>query len=167
MAEPGVNPDLSTDASPDEPIETTAPKGSFGGITPQEAGRLSGIARREARERRETESQLSKLTLRQRLGLSLSKLSQDQLDGVVSRLATDAAHGDARAVHALARLTDQAFGRATPEEEDAPESTRTALEGMSRAERAVVMARALEELRADHEPSKDASDPRGDAVDPE
>jgi hypothetical protein len=56
--------------------------------------------------RREKGAAENALTFRQRLGVSLSRLSQGELDQVVSGLAH---RGNASA---LARLADQAFGKA-------------------------------------------------------
>ena len=81
------------------------------------------VGRRERKKQRETEAGLANLTARQRLGLGLSKLTQEQLDAVVQRLATDAAAGDTKAVHAIVRLLDQSFGRAGQEEPADPRST--------------------------------------------
>ena len=70
------------------------------------------------------------MTFRQRLGVSLSKLSQPELDQVVSGLAH---RGNA---NALARLADQAFGKPLPAEEDKPEDE--GLAALTREERAVL-----------------------------
>ena len=70
------------------------------------------------------------MTFRQRLGVSLSKLSQPELDQVVSELAH---RGNA---NALARLADQAFGKPLPADEDKPEDE--GLASLTREERAVL-----------------------------
>jgi hypothetical protein len=67
-------------------------------------GRRSGEARREKKAQREASAAENALTFRQRLGVSLSKLSQPELDHVITGLAH---RGNA---NALARLADQAFG---------------------------------------------------------
>lgn len=86
--------------------------------------------RREKRLQREASAQDKAPTFRQRLGVSLSKLSQPELDQVVSGLAH---RGNA---NALARLADQAFGRPLPAEEDAPGDEELA--SLTREERAVL-----------------------------
>jgi hypothetical protein len=80
--------------------------------------------------RREKRAAENALTFRQRLGVSLSRLSQEELDQVVSGLAH---RGNA---NALARLADQAFGKAEPAEEDTPEVDWLA--ALTREQRAVV-----------------------------
>ena len=85
-----------------------------GGLDPAEMGRRSGEARREKKAQREQRAQDAALTFRQRLGVSLSKLTQAELDQVVSGLAH---RGNA---NALARLADQAFGKPLPTEEVVP-----------------------------------------------
>ena len=119
--------------------------GPFGGLTPSEAGKASAQARRERRTQREEAAEIAGLTVRQRLGLSLSKLTQAQLDAVVAGLAEQAAKGDARAVHALARLTDQAFGRSAPavDEDEGVEGW----DNLTREQRAALRARLTEETQ--------------------
>jgi len=106
-------------------------------MTASEASRKAGEARSaKARARREAAEQASVdggRTFRQRLGVSLSKLSQEELDGVVSRMAK------AGNANALARLADQAFGRPS-EQDEGPKPS--ALAGLSRDE----LAGALAEL---------------------
>lgn len=84
------------------------------------------------------------MTLRQRLGLSLSKLTQDQIDAVIQRLALDAAKGDTRAITAMTRLMGQAFGAPQPEPEEQEEATEW--EHMSPAQRRALQARILQEI---------------------
>ena len=86
--------------------------------------------RREKKAEREQRAQDNALTFRQRLGVSLSKLSQPELDQVVSGLAH---RGNA---NALARLADQAFGRPLQADEDKPEDE--GLASLTREERAVL-----------------------------
>lgn len=117
----------------------------FGGLTPAEAAQRRAAKAREARAEREREATLATLTVRQRLGLSLAKLSQAQLDAVVQALADRAAKGEEKAVHALARLSDQAFGKAQPEEEEDTSD----VDKLSRAARAAMLARLLEEEERD------------------
>jgi hypothetical protein len=117
-----------------------------GGLDPAEMGRRSGEARREKKAEREQRAQDNALTFRQRLGVSLSKLSQPELDQVVSALAQ---RGNA---NALARLADQAFGKPLPAEEDVPGDE--GLASLTREERAVLR----QMLEAGLEP--DEPDPR-------
>ncbi len=84
------------------------------------------------------------MTFRQRLGVSLSKLSQPELDQVVSGLAH---RGNA---NALARLADQAFGRPLPAEEDVPGDE--GLASLSREERAVLRQMLEEGLPDEPDP---------------
>lgn len=103
---------------------------SFTTESAREAARASARVRREKRLQREASAQDKAPTFRQRLGVSLSKLSQPELDQVVSGLAH---RGNA---NALARLADQAFGRPLPAEEDAPGDEELA--SLTREERAVL-----------------------------
>jgi hypothetical protein len=107
-----------------------------GGLDPSEMGRRSGEARRAKKLQREQSAQDNALTFRQRLGVSLSKLSQAELDHVVSGLAH---RGNA---NALARLADQAFGKPLPAEEDVPREE--GLASLTREELAV-LRQVLEE----------------------
>ena len=129
-----------------------------------ELGRLSGQRRRERKQQREREAALANLTARQRLGLGLSKLTQEQLDAVVQRLATDAAAGDTKAVHAIVRLLDQSFGRAGQEEPADPRSTdEKPWEEWTEAERASYRQALLaqrEREDAERQAAGDSSDPR-------
>jgi hypothetical protein len=104
-------------------------------------GRRSGEARREKKLQREQRAEENALTFRQRLGVSLSKLSQPELDQVVSGLAR---RGNA---NALARLADQAFGKPLPAEEDVPGDE--GLASLSREERAVLRQMLEEGLNLD------------------
>ena len=104
-------------------------------------GRRSGEARREKKLQREQRAQENALTFRQRLGLSLSKLSQAELDQVVSGLAH---RGNA---NALARLADQAFGTPLPAEEDVPGDE--GLASLTREERAALRQMLKEGLNLD------------------
>ena len=90
---------------------------------------------------REQRAQDNALTFRQRLGVSLSKLSQPELDQVVSSLAH---RGNA---NALARLADQAFGKPLPAEEDVPGDE--GLASLTREERAVLRQMLEEGLNLD------------------
>ncbi len=66
---------------------------------------------------------------------------------MVTSIANAAAAGDEKAVHALVRLANRAYGTtpiATPDEGDAAQSW----EGMSRAERSMHAARLLQEAES-------------------
>jgi len=114
----------------EEPYARSRSKPLNGGLDPVEMGRRSGQARREKKMRREKGASENALTFRQRLGVSLSRLNQGELDQVVSGLAH---RGNA---NALARLADQAFGKPEPAEEDKPEDDWLA--ALTREQRAVV-----------------------------
>ena len=111
---------------------------SFGGIGQREASRRGNEARRQKAKARQQAAEQGAVdgarSFRQRLGVSLSKLTQEELDSVVSRLAKS---GNA---NALARLADQAFGR--PSEQDDPhgQGTSATLATLSRDELAVALA---------------------------
>ncbi len=106
--------------------ESAAPTGSFGKLTPREAAIRSAEVRREKAERRAEDAESNALTFRQRLGVSLSKLSQGDLDKRVK---------DARPAE-LVRFADQAFGKPREAEEDVAEDD--LLAGLTREQRAVV-----------------------------
>jgi DNA-binding NarL/FixJ family response regulator len=107
-------------------------------------GRRSGEARRAKKAEREELTQESALTFRQRVGVSLSKLTQRELDTAVKSLANS---GRANDVGALARLADQAFGRPLPAEEDVPGDE--GLASLTREERAVLRQMLEEGLNMD------------------
>ena len=112
-----------------------------GGLDPAEMGRRSGEARRAKALARQESAEQNALTFRQRLGVSLSKLSQPELDQVVSGLAH---RGNA---NALARLADQAFGKPLPAEEDVPGDE--GLASLTREERAVLRQMLEEGFKTD------------------
>lgn len=97
-----------------------------GGLDPAEMGRRSGQARREKAAARAEAAEQDALTFRQRLGVSLSKLSQNELDQRVK---------DARPSE-LVRFADQAFGKPLEAEEDKPEDDLLAV--LTREQRAVI-----------------------------
>ena len=104
-----------------------------GGLDPVEMGRRSGEARRAKKLQREQRAQDAALTFRERLGVALSRLEQDDLDQLVGKLAK------AGNANALARLADQAFGRPS-EQDDAGDAQRSGLSGMSRDQLASTLA---------------------------
>ena len=83
---------------------------------------------------------------------------------MVQRLATDAAQGDVKSIHALARLLDQSFGRAGQEEPADPRSTdEKPWEEWTEAERASYRQALLaqrEREDAERKAAGDSSDPR-------
>jgi hypothetical protein len=97
-----------------------------GGLDASEMGRRSGAARREKKQQREEHAEENALTFRQRLGVSLSKLTQRELDQRVR---------DARPSE-LVRFADQAFGKPLPAEDDVPEDQ--GLASLTREQRAVL-----------------------------
>lgn len=138
--------------------------GPFGGLSAAEAGRRSAEARREAGERRRREISEARLTARQRLGLALSKkLSVADYEQVIGALLTSAKKGDEKAAHALARLHDQAYGRAQVDPGDKGQDVdELTWEEMSPAQRSAMRARLIHDIEADEQPASDATDPRGD-----
>lgn len=132
------------------------------GVDAAEAGRRSGAARRaRAAERAAAEADAAQ-TFRQRLGVSLSRLTQDELDAAVRAMAQQAGKGLPSALSALGRAADQAFGKPAPEEED-PQGEELTL---TRAQRSALIARILEEERLDGKPSGDGTDPRDEGAPP-
>ena len=84
--------------------------GPFGGLSAQEAAERSAKVRKAKAEEREQEATENALTFRQRLGVSLSKLSQKELDSVVKTLAQSNTPGSKR--HRLAGLAPSRRERA-------------------------------------------------------
>jgi len=100
---------------------------------------------------------LARLTSRQRFALALSRLTQEELDAVVKRPADDAANGDTKAVHALCRLADQAFGPTQVEPPTDPHPIEDKQwQELTESERATVRADLIEQALAANDPS----DPR-------
>jgi VanW like protein len=102
--------------------------------------------RRQARLAASDELLSSELSFRERLGISLQQLTQEELDAVVKRMAGQAMNGEERSAHVLARMADQAFGR-TPTAPPSEEGEET-LESMTRERRAALRAVLLEEAKA-------------------
>ena len=119
----------------------------FDSESAKKAAQASAEARRAKRAAREQTAEANALTFRQRLGVSLSRLTQEELDEVVAGLAH---RGNAAA---LARLADQAFGRPTEAEADQP--TDPGLEGLTREQRGVLLS-ALEGFDPAQELSEEA-----------
>ena len=139
MSQPEENAEVATG----EAEEKTAAARTFGGLTAQEAAARSAETRRANKLRRTEDAEANALTFRQRVGVSLSKLTQTELDRAVKSLA---ASGRANDIGALVRLADQAFGRPSVQEEDAPQDQELA--ALTREQRAVVRA-ALAELEGE------------------
>ncbi len=126
----------------------------FGGLSASEAGRRSAIAKRARRAAREADAEATKLTTRQRIGVALhAELTVEDWRKVIS------AARDGGKVADLARLADQAFGKAQAEEASHVEDE---LRTLTRGERSAMIASLLEEQRAQKEPALDEEDPRGE-----
>jgi hypothetical protein len=123
-----------------------------GGLDPSEMGRRSGEARRAKKMQRERDASDNALTVRQRIGVALSRLTQEELDTMVRGLAQ---RGNA---HALARLADQAFGPPQPAEEDRPSDA--SLADLTREQRAALWAwlDELDEVPETEEPRSASED---------
>jgi hypothetical protein len=120
--------------------------------TARAAGEKGKIAKAAKKAEREARALDASLTVRQRLGLSVSKLTQDELDAAVHALVVKAATGDARAIHALARVLDQAFGKAGDEAPADPrDMDERAWEEWSPAERAQYRAALLAKVKEGRE----------------
>lgn len=128
-----------------------------GGHDAAEMGRRSAAARRaRAAERAQADADAA-LTFRQRLGVSLSRLTQDELDAAIRRMATD---DRPSALTALARMADQAFGKPAPEEEEGEAGDDIAT--LTRAQRSALIAMLMEEEETQRTPAGESSDPRAD-----
>lgn len=105
----------------------------------------------------------SRFTARQRLGIALSELTLEDMRLLTRQLAKDAGAGDTKAIHALARLLDQSYGRAVPDVTPEPDDGELSYSAMTEAQRASYRAALMAEreaARAETEPSLDQSDPR-------
>ncbi len=124
------------------------------------ARRLKEAARHAEADRERT---LSHLTSRQRIGLGLAKLTQDRIDRIIDRLATEAEAGDTKAIHALARLLDQSFGRSGEEKlaDDRPFVDKT-FDEMTPQERSLYRQELLKQIRENESAAGDSSDPRSE-----
>lgn len=146
-----------------EPVERR-PDGSLTSYGARMLRQRSAASQRERNADAAEEARLSHLTARQRLGLSLSKLSQADMDEVVQSLARRAKTGDEKAVNALARLLDQSFGRSGTEPVADPRpTTEKPWEEWTEAEKAQYRSALLAErdrLQAEAEAAGDATDPR-------
>jgi hypothetical protein len=109
-----------------------------GGLDAAEMGRRSGQVRREKKRKREKAAEAAALTSRQKAGIALASRTQKDWDDLVMALWHGALAGKTPAVNALVRLLDQAYGRPTEAEPDAPSD---GLEGMTAAELAAERAR--------------------------
>lgn len=137
-----------------------------GGHDPAEMGRRSAAARRERAAQRAQEELDATRTFRQRLGIALSRLTQEELDAAVKAMATEASKGGKpAAMGALARIADQAFGKPLPEEGEDPDAGED-VRKLSRAQRSALIAQLLEEQELDGKPSGDSTDPRDDPPSP-
>ena len=117
--------------------QSQAKAGTFGGLSPAEAASRSAASRRAKKEQREEAATENALTARQRLGVSLSKLTQAQWDEKVKA---------AKATE-LVRFLDQAFGRPSEAEDDAPKDE--GLAQLTKDQRATLRAMLLEDEAAE------------------
>lgn len=108
----------------------------------REASRKGVAARKEKQQARTDRAEENALTFRQRLGVSLSKLTQSELDKRVK---------EARPTE-LVRFADQAFGKPMPAEGDEPKDAELA--ELSREQRASLRAF----LEGDEPSASDAGD---------
>ena len=132
-----------------------------GGLDPSEMGRRSGAARRARRAERDQRADEARLTARQRLGIALSELTIEDMRGVIAALVTAAKTGDEKAVHALARLLDQSFGRAQEQVDEVQgDDGPQAWEALSPAQRSTLRAQLLAEADEERRATGDPSDPR-------
>lgn len=122
------------------------------GQDPAEMGRRSAAARRRKREERIARVADSKLTVRQRIGLAMAEeLSVEEWKGVIRSLVKSGKPAD---VQALARLADQAYGRAR----ESAAGDEVDDDVLTREEAATMLAELRERMR----PAGDESDPRGE-----
>jgi hypothetical protein len=98
-----------------------------GGLDPVEMGQKSGQARREKKIKREETAAENALTVRQKVGVALSRLTQREWDAVVKGAT----------VAQRVALMNQAFGTPTQAEEDKPQDE--GLAALTREQRAVLM----------------------------
>lgn len=124
------------------------------GLDAREMALRSVEARRARAAERAQQDADAALTFRQRLGVSLSRLTQDELDAAVRRMATD---DRPSALTALARMADQAFGKPQVEEEEQHDDE---VAHLTKAQRSALIARLLEEEETQRTPRGDARDPR-------
>ncbi len=110
----------------------------------------------------ERERTLSHLTSRQRMGLALAELTQQDMRDVVQALLLEAKSGDTKAVHAIARLLDQSFGRSGEEKlaDDRPFVDKT-FDEMTPQERSLYRQELLKRIRENEQAAGDDTDPRG------
>ena len=109
-------------------VSAAAASEGIAGHAPNRSLGVGGLADDVARERNAQaaeEARLSHLTARQRLGLSIAKVSQADTDEIVRQLVARAKGGEDKAIHAYARLLTEAFGRSGTE---APVDPRPAAE---------------------------------------
>ncbi len=147
----------------DESVEARS-GGPFGGLTAREA-RLRGAAKaRERRKQAEEDAQNSSMSARIRFGVALSKIPQSELDEVVQVMVREAKAGKTQAIAALARMADQAWGKAQPDVEPPPDPEGDA-RSLTREERSELIAMMQERRRLQEQASGEPSDPRGSAAD--
>lgn len=135
----------------------------FTSETASAAAKVRHAKAREAKLQRDKLVDESRFTARQRLGIALSELSLEDMRTLTRQLAKDAGAGDTKAIHALARLLDQSYGRAVPDVTPPVDDGELSYNAMTEAQRASYRAALMAEreaAKADAEPSSDTSDPR-------
>lgn len=131
------------------------------GLDAREMALRSAASRRARAAERAAQDAQAATTFRQRVGIALSRLSQDELDKAVKGLAAD---GKAASLRALGALADQAFGKPAPEEEE--QGGDDDVRALTRAQRSALIAELLREEEEQRRPSGEAADPRDDAPPP-
>lgn len=130
----------------------------------REARRLRTVKERDRKLQAAEEAKLAHLTARQRIGLSLAKVTQGDLDLVVAALVTRAKGGEEKAINALARLLDQSFGKsgveAPGDDRDAEDKAWSELTPAEKAAYRAGLIAKVQAERAEREAAGDESDPR-------
>lgn len=129
-------PETSVDTTETEREASPAQARTFGGLTAREAAQRSAAARREKAAAELAAQADAKRSFRERVGVSLSKLSQSELDGAIRGLARSGKPADLRA---LAALADQAFGRPSPDQGEGDPQDELA-QSLTREQRAKLLA---------------------------
>ena len=141
----------SVSASETAQESSEAPQARFGSLTPQEAAQRASLARQQKAAARQASAEESALTVRQRVGVALSKLSQRDWDETVKHAS----------VPQRVALMNQAFGQPQPAEPEP--ASEGAFSALSREERAELL-RQLESVQALPEAPREA--PREAAREP-
>ena len=109
-------PTTSENAGEDEGGESTRKRSDapFGGVTPSEAGRLSGEARRKRRQQAEQEALDARRTASDKARIALAKLSQDEWDELARLQMKRARGGDQQAANWMLRYVEMRQGSELP-----------------------------------------------------